>query len=55
MLVAQAVGLALTFTGSYALPFAWAGAAYLLALAVIQLLLPRLEPMRLGWDTGMRT
>jgi ACS family hexuronate transporter-like MFS transporter len=55
MLVAQAVGLALTFTGSYALPFAWAGAAYLLALAVIQLLLPRLEPMRLGSDTRMRT
>jgi MFS family permease len=48
MLVAQAVGLALTLTGSYALPFACAGAAYLLALAVIHALLPRLEPMRLG-------
>jgi MFS transporter, ACS family, aldohexuronate transporter len=45
MLVAQAVGLALTFTGSYALPFAWAGVAYLLALAAIHALLPRLEPM----------
>jgi len=45
MLVAQAVGHLLEWTGSYALPFAWASVAYLLALLAIHLLLPRLEPM----------
>ena len=45
MLVAQAVGHLLEWTGSYAVPFACASVAYLLALLVIHTLLPRLEPM----------
>jgi ACS family hexuronate transporter-like MFS transporter len=45
MLVAQAVGHLLEWTGSYAVPFACASVAYLLALLVIHVLLPRLEPM----------
>jgi MFS transporter, ACS family, hexuronate transporter len=46
MFVAQAVGHLLEWTGSYALPFAWASVAYGLALLAIHALLPRLEPMR---------
>ena len=45
MLVAQAVGHLLEWTGSYAVPFACASVAYLLALLVIHALLPRLEPL----------
>lgn len=45
--VATAVGYLLQATGSYALLFTLAGCMYLLALAVIQVLAPRLEPARL--------
>jgi MFS transporter, ACS family, hexuronate transporter len=48
MLIAEVVGYILQSTGSYVLPFVIAGAAYLVAVAVIQLLAPRLEPARLG-------
>jgi MFS transporter, ACS family, hexuronate transporter len=44
MLIAKIVGYTLQWTGSYMLPFLIAGCAYLLALAAIQLLSPRLEP-----------
>ncbi len=47
MLIATAVGLILQYTGSYFSIFIMAGSAYLLALAVIQLLVPRLEPANL--------
>lgn len=44
MLIATIVGHTLQWTGSYMVPFLMAGFAYLLALAAIQLLQPRLEP-----------
>jgi ACS family hexuronate transporter-like MFS transporter len=46
MLVAKLVGWVLDATGkNYLFPFLMAGFAYLVALAVIHLLLPRLQPM----------
>lgn len=47
MFNATAVGLLLQLTGSYVPVFLCAGAMYLLALVVIQLLVPTLEPARL--------
>ena len=47
MLIATAVGHLLQWTGSYVPVFLLAGAAYLLALLVIQILAPRLTPPRL--------
>jgi MFS transporter, ACS family, hexuronate transporter len=47
MLIAQIVGYTLQWTGSYMIPFFMAGSAYLVALACIQILSPRLEPVRL--------
>jgi len=47
MLVATATGYVLQWTGSYWALFALAGSAYLVALAVIQLLVPRVEPVAL--------
>jgi MFS transporter, ACS family, hexuronate transporter len=47
MLIAKIVGYALQWTGSYMIPFLMAGSAYLVALACIQILSPRLEPARL--------
>ncbi len=44
MLIAEIVGYALQWTGSYMIPFLMAGSAYLLALVCIQILSPRLEP-----------
>jgi ACS family hexuronate transporter-like MFS transporter len=44
MLMAKLVGHVLQWTGSYMVPFLMAGSAYLLALAFIQVLAPRLEP-----------
>jgi ACS family hexuronate transporter-like MFS transporter len=38
----------LEFTGSYYSVFVIAGSAYLLALAIIHLLAPKLEQVRLG-------
>jgi ACS family hexuronate transporter-like MFS transporter len=37
------VGQVLETVGSYAPVFVWAGSAYLVALAIIHLLVPRLE------------
>lgn len=52
--VAKAVGIVLDTTHSYVVPFILAAAAYPLALAVVHLLLPRLEPMKLPVeDTNM--
>jgi len=47
MLIAKIVGYVLQWTGSYRIPFLIAGTAYLVALAVIHLLAPRLEPAKL--------
>ena len=44
MVIATVVGYALQWTGSYVVPFAMAAGAYLVAMAVIQGLAPRLEP-----------
>jgi ACS family hexuronate transporter-like MFS transporter len=44
MLIATTVGLILQYSGSYLPIFIIAGSAYLVALAVIHLLAPRLEP-----------
>ena len=44
MLMAKIVGYVLQWTGSYMIPFLISGSAYLIALALIQILIPRLEP-----------
>jgi MFS transporter, ACS family, hexuronate transporter len=46
MVMAKIVGYVLQWTGSYKIPFLIAGSAYLLALALVYLLSPRLEPAR---------
>jgi MFS transporter, ACS family, hexuronate transporter len=48
MLIAKVVGYALQWTGSYMLPFVIAAIAYPVALVVIHLLVPRLEPVRIA-------
>jgi len=45
MMIATFTGFLLQFTGSYVPVFVIAGSAYLVALAVIQLLSPKLEPL----------
>ncbi|HLY59297.1 MAG TPA: MFS transporter [Terriglobia bacterium] len=47
MLIAKIVGYALQWTGSYTIPFIMAGAAYLIGLACVHMLAPRLEPVKL--------
>ena len=47
MVIATFAGLVLQFTGSYVPMFVIAGSAYLIALLIIHLLLPRLEPASL--------
>jgi len=49
--IATVVGHVLQWTGSYMIPFVIAGAAYLLALAVIHILSPRLDPVTLDGAT----
>ena len=46
MFIAKIVGYVLQKTGSYFVPFVMAGCAYLLALAIVHLLIPRLDPAR---------
>ena len=48
MLIATFTGWLLQVTGSYVPVFVIAGSAYLVALIVIQILEPRLEPAKLG-------
>jgi len=50
MLIAKIVGYVLQWTGSYKLPFLMAASAYLIALAIIQILSPRLSPSTLGTE-----
>jgi ACS family hexuronate transporter-like MFS transporter len=46
MVVAQAVGLILTRTGSYVIPFAWASTMYLFGLLFLHLLVPKIQAAR---------
>jgi ACS family hexuronate transporter-like MFS transporter len=48
LFIATVVGHVLQWTGSYRVPFLIAGSAYLLALAVIHALAPRMEAARIG-------
>jgi ACS family hexuronate transporter-like MFS transporter len=48
MLIAKVTGYVLQATGTYMPVFIVAGCAYLVALGVIHVLAPRLEPVRLG-------
>jgi ACS family hexuronate transporter-like MFS transporter len=48
MLIAKVTGYVLQATGTYVPVFIVAGCAYLVALGVIHVLAPRLEPVRLG-------
>ena len=48
LLIAWVVGHVLQWTGSYMIPFFIAGATYLVALAIIHVLAPRLEPARIA-------
>ena len=52
MLIATFTGFLLQTTGSYLPVFLMAGSAYLLALLVVHLLAPRLEPARLDADVA---
>jgi ACS family hexuronate transporter-like MFS transporter len=47
MLIAKVVGYVLQFTGSYVPVFFIAGCVYLVALGIIQLLMPTIEPARI--------
>ncbi len=51
--IATLVGHLLQWTGSYKIPFVIAGSAYLLALAVIHILSPKLEPARIDGATPL--
>jgi ACS family hexuronate transporter-like MFS transporter len=48
MLIAELVGHVLQWTGSYMIPFAIAGSAYLIALLLIHLLSPQLTPAKIA-------
>ena len=48
LFIATVVGHMLQWTGSYRVPFLIAGSAYLLALAIIHALVPRLEPAKIN-------
>jgi ACS family hexuronate transporter-like MFS transporter len=47
MFNAKMIGFVLDKTHSYAIPFAIASVSYIIALGILHLLLPRLEPMQL--------
>jgi ACS family hexuronate transporter-like MFS transporter len=52
MLIAKITGYILQATGSYLPVFLIAGSAYLVALAIVQLLVPRLQPVRIDERRG---
>jgi ACS family hexuronate transporter-like MFS transporter len=47
VLVQKATGYTVTWTGSYMIMFIFCGTAYLTALAIIHLLVPKLAPAKL--------
>jgi len=52
MLIAKVAGYLLEYTGSYVPLFAFAASAYLFALLVIHLLVPRMEMARVGGNVA---
>ena len=52
MIMAQYVGHALESFGSYWPVFVWASSAYLIALLILHLLLPRIGEAEAGAETG---
>jgi len=50
MLIAKIVGYVLQWTGSYMIPFFIAASVYLIALALIHLLSPKLVPVQVGHE-----
>jgi ACS family hexuronate transporter-like MFS transporter len=50
MFSATAVGLILQYTGSYYSVFVAAASAYLIALLIIHLLAPKLEPAQVSYE-----
>ncbi len=52
MLISKLVGYILEWTGSYLPIFIMAASAYLLALLIIQVLVPRMEPAPIGSETA---
>ncbi len=52
MVIATFTGFVLQFTGSYVPMFIIAGSTYLLALLIIHLLVPRMEPARIDVDSA---
>jgi ACS family hexuronate transporter-like MFS transporter len=54
MLIAKLTAYILQTTGSYLIVFFIAGFAYLVALLIVQLLMPRIEPARLALPGGDR-
>jgi ACS family hexuronate transporter-like MFS transporter len=54
MLIAKLTGAILQATGSYLPVFLIAGFAYLTALAIVQLLVPRIEPVKLHIEEAGR-
>jgi MFS transporter, ACS family, hexuronate transporter len=52
MLIAKIVGYVLQWTGSYMVPFLIAASAYLVALALIHLLSPKLAPAELAQEVN---
>jgi ACS family hexuronate transporter-like MFS transporter len=48
MLIAKVTGYVLQMTGSYTTVLMIAGAAYLTALVIVQMLTPKLEPVSLS-------
>jgi ACS family hexuronate transporter-like MFS transporter len=47
LLIAKVVSYFLEWTGSYSIPFFIAGSAYLVALGLVQILAPQLQPAKL--------
>jgi len=47
MFIAEVVGHTLQWTGSYMVPFLMAGSAYLIALFLIHILAPKMEPVKI--------
>jgi ACS family hexuronate transporter-like MFS transporter len=55
MLIAKVTGYVLQWTGSYVAIFILAGSIYLVALGIIHLLVPALEPARLDDAPPLRS
>jgi ACS family hexuronate transporter-like MFS transporter len=55
MLISTFVGFLLQATGSYVPVFIMAGSAYLVALAVVHLLVPQLEPASITGEPDERS